>query len=153
LLSFQPLGKEVFDAQVAFTMLDRFGAASRHNLQTSLDILRREVHSCLPDDMRTPALQLLHAPVYYGTTVTACAQIEASADAATLGKSCASAGFTITTEDAAPDNISCAGEISLQLAPPRPDPSSPGTWWFWASADNLRLPAANALKLAERLLA
>ncbi|HMH79281.1 MAG TPA: Asd/ArgC dimerization domain-containing protein [Candidatus Acidoferrum sp.] len=153
LLSFQPLGKEVFDTQAAFTMLDRFGAASRHNLQTSLDILRREVHSCLPDDIRTPALQLLHAPVYYGTTVTACAQIEASADAATLVKSCASAGFSITTEDAAPDNISSAGEISLQLAPPRPDPSSPGTWWFWASADNLRLPAANALKLAERLLA
>jgi aspartate-semialdehyde dehydrogenase len=153
LLSFQPLGKEVFDAQVAFTMLDRFGTASRHNLQTSLDILRREVHSCLPDDIRTPAVQLLHAPVYYGTTVTGCAQIEASADAATLGKSCASAGFSITAEDAAPDNISSAGEISLQLAPPRPDPSSPGTWWFWASADNLRLPAANALKLAERLLA
>jgi aspartate-semialdehyde dehydrogenase len=152
LLSFQPLGKEVFDAQVAFAMLDRFGAASRHNLQTSLDILRREVHSCLPDDIRTPALQLLHAPVYYGTTVTACAQIEASADAAALAKSCASAGFSITAEDAAPDNISSAGETSLQLAPPRPDPSSPGTWWFWAASDNLRLPAANALKLAERLL-
>jgi aspartate-semialdehyde dehydrogenase len=153
LLSFQPLGKEVFDTQAAFTMLDRFGAASRHNLQTSLHILRREVRSCLPDDIRSPALQLLHAPVYYGATVTACAQIEASADAAALGKSCASAGFSITTEDAAPDNISSAGEISLQLAPPRPDPSRPGSWWFWASADNLRLPAANALKLAERLLA
>src|SRR6267154_172582 len=152
LLSFQPLGKEVFDAQVAFAMLDRFGAASRHNLQTSLDILRREVHSCLPDDIRTPALQLLHAPVYYGTTVTACAQIEASADAAALGKSCVSAGLSITAEDAAPDNISSAGETSLQLASPRPDPSSPGTWWFWVAADNLRLPAANALKLAERLL-
>jgi aspartate-semialdehyde dehydrogenase len=152
LLSFQPLGKEVFDAQVAFAMLDRFGAASRHNLQTSLDILRREVHSCLPDDIQTPALQLLHAPVYYGTTVTACAQIKASADAAALAKSCASAGFSITAEDAAADNISSAGETSLQLAPPRPDPSSPGKWWFWAAADNLRLPAANALKLAERLL-
>jgi aspartate-semialdehyde dehydrogenase len=153
LLSFQPLGKEVFDTQAAFTMLDRFGAASRHNLQTSLRILRSEVRSCLPDDIRTPALQLLHAPVYYGTTVTACAQIDASAEAATLGKSCASAGFSITTEEAAPDNISSTGEISLQLAPPRPDPSRPGSWWFWASADNLRLPAANALKLAEKLLA
>src|SRR6266851_460839 len=152
LLSFQALGKEVFDAQVAFAMLDRLGAASRHNLQSSLDILRREVHACLPDDIRTPALQLLHAPVYYGTTVTACAQVEASADAAALAKRCASAGFSITAEDAAPDNISSAAETSLQLAPPRPDPSGPGKWWFWAAADNLRLPAANALKLAERLL-
>jgi hypothetical protein len=133
-------------------MLDRFGAASRHNLQTSLDILRREVHSCLPDDLPTPALQLLHAPVYYGTTVTACAQLDVTADTAALAKCCASAGFSITAEDAAPDNISSAGETSLRLAPPRPDSSSPGRWWFWAAADNLRLPAANALKLAEKLL-
>jgi aspartate-semialdehyde dehydrogenase len=152
LFSFQPLGKEVFDAQAAFTMLDRFGSASRHNLQSSLDILRREVRSCLPADALTPSLQLLHAPVYYGTTVAGSAQIAASADAVALANSCESCGFSITAEDAAPDNISCAGETSLQLAPPRPDPSSPGTWWFWAAADNLRLPAANAVKLAEKLL-
>jgi aspartate-semialdehyde dehydrogenase len=152
LLSFQPLGKEVFDAQVAFTMLDRFGPGSHHNLQSSLDILRREVRSCLPDDIRTPALQLLHAPVYHGTTVTACAQLDSAADAAALVESCASCGFRITT-DAAPDNITSAGESSLQLAPPRPDLSNPGVWWFWAAADNLRSPAANAVKLAEKLLA
>jgi aspartate-semialdehyde dehydrogenase len=152
LLSFQSLGKEVFDAQVAFTMLDRFGSASRHNLQSSLEILRREVRACLPAVVTAPTLQLLHSPVYYGTTVTACARIAASADAIMLHKSCESLGFSITTEDAAPDNVSTAGETSLQLAPPRPDPSTPGTWWFWAAADNLRLPAANAVKLAEKLL-
>lgn len=152
LLSFQPLGKEVFDAQVAFTMLERFGSASRHNLQSPLEILRREVRACLPAAVPAPALQLLHAPVYYGTTVTACARIAASADAIVLQKSCESLGFSITTEDASPDNVSSAGETSLQLAPPRPDPSTPGTWWFWAAADNLRLPAANAVKLAEKLL-
>lgn len=152
LLSFQPLGKEVFDAQVAFTMLERFGSASRHNLQSSLEILRREVRACLPAAVPAPALQLLHAPVYYGTTVTACARIAASADAIVLQKRCESLGFSITTEDASPDNVSSAGETAPQLAPPRPDPSTPGTWWFWAAADNLRLPAANAVKLAEKLL-
>jgi aspartate-semialdehyde dehydrogenase len=152
LLSFQSLGKEVFDAQVAFTMLDRFGSASRHSLQSLLEILRREVRACLPASVTAPMLQLLHAPVYFGTTVTACARLAASVDAAELSKSCESLGFRITPEDAAPDNISSAGETSLQLAPPRPDPSTPGTWWFWAAADNLRLPAANAIKLAEKLL-
>jgi aspartate-semialdehyde dehydrogenase len=152
LLSFQPLGKEVFDAQVGFTMLDRFGSVSRHNVQSSLEVLRREVRSCLPADMRTPALQLLHAPVYYGTAVTACAQIAASADAAAIVKMCTSSGFSMTSEDAAPSNINSAGETSLQLAPPLADSSSPGAWWFWSAADNLRLPAANAVKLAEKLL-
>jgi hypothetical protein len=118
-----------------------------------LEILRREVLSCLPAGACIPALQLLHAPVYYGTTVTICAKLDAAADSATLGKSCAAAGFTLTAADASPDNISCAGETSLQLALPNADPSAPGSWWFWSSADNLRLPAANALKLAEKLLA
>jgi len=50
LLSFQSLGKQVFDAQVAFTMLDRFGVASNQSLQSSLGILRREVRSCLRNE-------------------------------------------------------------------------------------------------------
>ncbi len=152
LLTFQPLGKEIFDTQVAFTLLDRFGEASRHTLKASLEILRREVHSALPAAIRAPAIQLLHAPVYYGTAVSACAVLNAETDAATIAKCCAAAGFTITSEDAAPGNISSAGETTTQLAPPQSDPSNPGTWWFWASADNLRLPAANAVKLAEKLL-
>jgi len=153
LLSFQPLGKQVFDAQVAFTMLDRFGVASNQKLQSSLEILRREVRSCLPNETPFPALQLLHAPVYYGTTVTACALLDrSSADPSEITKTCASAGFSITAEDTAPSNISSAGETSLQLSAPQADPSASGAWWFWSAADNLRLPAANAVKLAEKLL-
>jgi aspartate-semialdehyde dehydrogenase len=152
LLSFQSLGKQVFDAQVAFTMLDRFGVASNQKLQSSLEILRREVRSCLANETPFPALQLLHAPVYYGTTVTACASLDRSADPSEIAKTCASAGFSITSDDAAPSNISSAGEASLQLSAPQGDPSVSGAWWFWSAADNLRLPAANAVKLAEKLL-
>jgi hypothetical protein len=39
----------------------------------------------------------------------------------------------------------------IQLARPEADSSQPGTWWFWGAADNIRLPAANAVKLAEML--
>ena len=152
LLTFQPLGNEVFDTQVAFSMLDRFGEASRHKLSHSLELLRREVRAILPKGLSAPAIQLLHAPVYYGTTVTACATLDASSDAAAIARACGEAGFTIAPDDSAPSNISSAGENSLQLAPPQADPASPGTWWFWAAADNLRLPAANAVKLAEKLL-
>jgi aspartate-semialdehyde dehydrogenase len=153
LLSFQSLGKQVFDAQVAFTMLDRFGNSSKQRLQSSLEILRREVRSCLLKETQTPALQLLHAPVYYGTTVTACAILDPAADPSVITKACASVGFSITADDAAPSNISSAGETSLQLSAPQRDPSNSGTWWFWAAADNLRVPAGNAVKLAEKLLA
>jgi aspartate-semialdehyde dehydrogenase len=152
LLSFQPLGKQVFDTQVAFAMLDRFGAASRQRLEGSLEILRRELLCCLPKETASPALELLHAPMYYGTAVSACAFLGAERDRATMMKACASAGFSITSEDDAPSNVTSAGETSLQLAPPRADASATNAWWFWGAADNLRLPAANAVKLAEKLL-
>jgi hypothetical protein len=54
--------------------------------------------------------------------------------------------------DSGPNNVSAAGEKMIQLAMPEADPSQAGSWWFWGAADNIRLPAANAVKLAEKLL-
>ena len=51
-----------------------------------------------------------------------------------------------------PSNVSVAGEKSIHLAMPEQDASNPETWWLWGAADNIRLPAANAVKLAEMLL-
>jgi len=33
----------------------------------------------------------------------------------------------------------------------RPDKNHPGAWWIWAAADNLRLAAVNAVRIAEEL--
>jgi len=152
LLSFQSIGKQVFDTQVAFTMLDRFGAASQYKLQPSLEMLRREVRAFIPNGVTIPTVQMLHAPVYYGTTVSACAFLDTTITAAEIIKSCEAVGFSLRGEELSPSNVSSAGETLLQLAAPQPDAASPGAWWFWAAADNLRLPAANAVKLAEKLL-
>jgi|KBSMisStandDraft_5_1062788.scaffolds.fasta_scaffold01378_3 aspartate-semialdehyde dehydrogenase len=152
LLSFQSIGKQTFDAQVAYSMLDRFGASSGQSLGAALAAIRREVQAVLPPAAKQPAIQLLHAPVFYGSTVAACAFIEAPADALSVGKLCAGAGFVLTDDTTPPSNVSSAGEIAMQLAPPLPDQLAPGACWFWAAADNLRLPASNAVKLAEKLL-
>jgi aspartate-semialdehyde dehydrogenase len=152
LLSFQPLGKAVFDAQVAFNLLDRYGPACRRALNTSLQVLRAEIRSSLARGIPMPAVQLLHAPVFYGATVSSCATLKNAVDAIRLKDACAAAGFRITVDDAAPSNLSVAGETALQLAAPQPDAASSGAWWFWAAADNLRRPASNAVKLAESLL-
>jgi len=152
LLSFQPVGKQVFDAQVAYTMLDRFGESSRHLLSHSLEVLRREAKACLPTHINHVAIQLLHAPVFYGATVAVCAFLPSHVEAAIVAKLCKEAGFTLVDSETPPSNVSSAGEISLQLAAPSPDASVPSAFWFWAAADNLRLPASNAVKLAESLL-
>ena len=152
LLSFQSVGKQVFDAQVAYAMLDRFGPSSSHSLAASLALLRSEVRAALPGSANAPAIQLLHAPVFYGTTVSACAFLDGKTEAAGIARLCSEAGFSLAQNDSAPSNVTSAGEIALQLAPPAADSAARGAFWFWAAADNLRLPASNAVKLAESLL-
>ena len=151
LLSFQDVGKPVFDTQVAFTLLDRFGSASSQKLAIVRERVRAETKAALDGHAPMPALQLVHAPVFYGTTFAACADLDSSADLETLAQACQHAGFAILHEAEGPSNVSAAGETIIQLASPDGDASRLGSWWFWGAADNVRLPAANAVKLAEKL--
>jgi aspartate-semialdehyde dehydrogenase len=155
LLSFQGVGRPVFDTQVAFNLVDRFGPASAHKLDVVRERVRAEIRLCLGEQLASPALQVLHAPVFYGAAFSACAPLtdkSGKASAAEIVAACTRAGFVVS--DAAelrPSNVSVAGESILQLAVPEMDTSPPGAWWFWGAADNFRLPAANAVKLAEML--
>jgi aspartate-semialdehyde dehydrogenase len=152
LLSFQSVGQPVFDAQVAFNMLDRYGAASAYKLDAVCERVRAELKAALGNSALAPSLQVLHAPVFYGTMFSAYAELDPRAEAVKIAKACADAGLLLTARDEpGPSNVSAAGEKMIQLAQPKPDPAHPGTWWFWGAADNIRLPAANAVKLAEKL--
>jgi aspartate-semialdehyde dehydrogenase len=152
LLSFQSAGQPVFDSQVAFNMLDAYGAASAHRLDTVRERVRAEVRAGLGSSTVVPSIQVVHAPVFYGTMFSTYAELDPSADARRIAKACADAGFALTASgEVGPSNVSAAGEKTIQLAEPKLDPVHPGTWWFWGAADNIRLPAWNAVKLAEKL--
>jgi aspartate-semialdehyde dehydrogenase len=153
LLSFQNAGQTVFDAQVAFAVSDRFGARSRENLSACESRLREEVLECTftPDGIQ-PAIRVVHAPVFYGYTFSASAELDASATLEQVSSACAAAGFTMAEKGAVVGNLTAAGENSIHLAQPETDPSQPGSWWLWGAADNIRLPAWNAVKLAEKLV-
>jgi aspartate-semialdehyde dehydrogenase len=153
LLSFQGVGQPVFDAQVAFNLLDRFGPGSKQKLSAVCERARSETKACLAGKALMPALQVVHAPVFYGTTFAACAEIEKGTGIDGIVSACTDAGFEISPSgEPGPSNVSVAGEKVIHLARPEQDGERPGTWWFWGAADNVRLPAANAVKLAEMLL-
>lgn len=155
LLSFQSVGQPVFDTQVAFNLLERYGSASRQNLARVRKALREEIKECVSDrGVVLPALQVLHAPTFYGMMFSACAELDPGvADAESVSNACREAGFSVAREeDCTPSNVSAAGENAVQLGVPQADPALHGTWWFWGAADNVRLPAWNAVKLAEKLL-
>jgi len=152
LLSFQPFGQPVFDTQVAFNMLDRFGAGSRQKLGSFAQRIRAEVRACVNKKVALPAVQVVHAPVFYGATFIACAQVDVLSSSS-IEEVCREAEFVVLPEgDPGPSNVSVAGEKSIALSPPELDSSAPGTFWFWGAADNIRLPAWNAVKLAEKLV-
>jgi aspartate-semialdehyde dehydrogenase len=152
LLSFQGVGQPVFDTQVAYNMLDRFGPASSHKLSAIRERVRAETRACVDGKSAMPAIQVVHAPVFYGTAFSATGVFDQGSSREIIEQACIDAGFSMPTEgDAGPSNVSVAGEKTVHLSVPERDVSNPETWWFWGAADNIRLPAANAIKLAEML--
>lgn len=152
LLSFQPPGKEVFDAQVAFNSLDRFGPGRQKESHAARQNLRNDISACLHGLGALPAVELIHVPTFYGATFSACAKLSGNAEKDKIAEACKQGGFAIVDEwGVGPNNLSVAGETVVQLSKPHADFLQPSSWWFWGAADNIRLPAANAVKLAEIL--
>jgi aspartate-semialdehyde dehydrogenase len=153
LLTFQSPGNELFDVQVAFNTVDRFGPARQADAHSARLTLRNELSACLREGGVLPAVDLVHVPVFYGVTFSACAKLDGGASKQKIAEACQQAGFAIRDEwGIGPSNISAAGEAVVQLSKPHADSLQPGSWWFWGAADNIRLPAWNAVKLAEKLV-
>jgi aspartate-semialdehyde dehydrogenase len=154
LLSFQNIGSPVFGTQAAFNLLPSYGAESRSNLRENLLQIRAEVSGAMndPSEDAKIALNLVHAPVFYGMTFSAYVEVAEQTEQVTLLDACTDAGFSLVPlAEPGPSNISVAGETSVFLRAPEKDSSRSGAWWFFGAADNLRLPAWSASKLAEWL--
>jgi len=92
--------------------------------------------------------------VFHSHAFTAYVELAASREPAELSGALAAAGFQLGAgADPAPTNVSVAGESQPVLGPVERDPSLERGYWLWGAADNLRVAAANALSIAERLLA
>jgi aspartate-semialdehyde dehydrogenase len=156
LLSFQSIGQPIFDTQVAFNLLDHYGPASRENLHTVRDRIRREASAASTQSSRkvVPSIHVLHAPVFYGYTFVANSELKPGQTREGLVEVLRKSGFSLEIADSLPlGNVVAAGDPAVHLALPEDDPAQPGTWWLWGAADNIRLPAATAIKLAEKLIA
>jgi aspartate-semialdehyde dehydrogenase len=153
LLSLQSIPQEVFDSQVAFNLVDRWGAASAEKLADAQDLVAREVRGYLAGRAPVPALRLIQAPVFYGHAFSIFAEFEKAVDLGALDARLQAAGFQISgADDPGPSNVAVAGESKAALSAAVADEAVPGGYWFWGVADNHRLPASNALQIAEKIL-
>jgi len=151
LLSMQSTGQTVFDTQVAFGMLNRYGAASRENLLSISKRICAEVSPLVAKWGVLASIQVVHAPIFYGYTFAALVETAALTTQAKLVELCQNAGFHIWRNADGPLGNLSVGDSTMHLELPEESPLL--AWWSWGAVDNIKLPVANAVKLAEKLAA
>ena len=155
LLSFKPVPKEVFDAQVTFNMLPRYGSESPYSLETIEHKIDRHLASLLASTggVPMPSLRLIQAPVFHGHSLSVWAEFEENPGPDALAKALEAANIDVRTKDhEPPSNVGVAGQSGITAGAIAPDRNNPRAAWFWVAADNLRIAAENAVEVARAYL-
>ncbi|MGA8762473.1 MAG: Asd/ArgC dimerization domain-containing protein [Candidatus Sulfotelmatobacter sp.] len=152
LLSFQPLPKDIYDAQVAFNLVARYGQNSQPSVDSLEARVLRHYRKIAGEDAPQLAAMLLQAPVFHGHALALFVEMDAALDAAQMSQALAGDHVSITgAEDDFPSNVSSAGQANI-LVSLKQDSSRPNGMWLWAAADNLRIAAITAVECAESMI-
>ncbi len=155
LLSFQPLNKDVFDEQASFNMLSRYGTDAPESLGDVEQRVDRHLASLLSvkNSMPMPSLRVSQAPVFHGYSFSIWVEFEQNPGPEILAKTLAADLIDVRTGDQdPPTNVGYTGQTGLSVGGIETDRNNTRAAWFWAVTDNLRLPAENALMVAQSLL-
>jgi len=157
LLSFKPLPKAVFDAQVSFNMLSQYGSEAPLALEEIELKIDRHLASLLASDHRgsvpMPSLRLIQAPVFHGYSVSAWVEFEENPGRDRIFQSLGSSHIDVRTQDhEPPTNVGVAGQGGITVGSIAQDRNQPRAWWFWVVADNLQIVAENAGEVVREYL-
>ena len=151
LLSFSALPKELFDEQVAFNMLGRFGEGSSISLKSIETRIVAHFEAVAGKSLPVPSLMLVQAPTFHAHTFSIYIQFDREIEAGAAGK--ALTGDHVTLVDPAedgPSNVNAAGQGNV-LVSIRQDARNNNGLWIWAAADNLKIAAISAVECAATL--
>lgn len=155
MFSFQPLPKQVFDEQLTFNMLTRYGSDAPDSLETVESRIERHLASLLANDglMPMPSLRLIQAPVFHGYSISLWVELEENARTGPLTAALAAAGIEVRdSSEEAPTNVGVVGQSGMIVGLIEPDRNDPHCAWFWVVADNQTTLAENALALVRQIL-
>jgi aspartate-semialdehyde dehydrogenase len=152
-LSFHKLKTDVFDTQLSFNMLARYGEEAMEPLDGVEERIERHLASLLAawPAIPMPSLRLIQAPVFHGHSFSVWVEFEENPGPQSLARALADAGLDVRADDP-PSNAGIAGQSGLSVGAIAADPNQPRAAWFWMVADNLRLAAENALAVARERL-
>jgi len=155
LLSFQTLPKDVFDTQVAFNMVQRYGQKSQLKLDSLEGRVRRHYSELVGADAPQPALLMLQPPVFHGHALGIFVEMEQPVNEAKMLEALGGDHVTLAVsedDDSQPSNVSTAGQPNI-LVSLKSEQSAPNRIWLWAAVDNLRVAAMTAVECAESMIA
>jgi len=152
-LAFQKLKTDVFDTQLAFNMLARYGEEALEPLESIEQRVEKHLASLLDawPGVPMPSVRLIQAPVFHGHSISAWVEFEDNPGADALAKALAQAGLDVR-QDEPPSNVGMAGQSGLSIGAIIVDHNQPRACWFWLVSDNLRLAAENAVAVAQESL-
>ncbi len=152
LLSFQDMPRSVFDAQVAFNLIARYGAESVPTLETAERRIVAHYKAITAGHAPVPSLMLVQAPIFHGHVFSVYVELEKPRSIGDLSQILAGEHVALTRLEDSPSNVSAAGQEDV-LAWIRLDAQRDTGFWIWAAADNLRLMAVNAIDCAQQMTA
>jgi len=157
LLSFKPLPHAIFDTQLSFALLARYGEEAPMALEDSELRIERHLATLLGlpgegEGAPMPSLRLLQAPVFHGYSFSAWVEFKGNPGVEALESGLVAGSIEVRgSEFEPPTNVGHAGQGGIAVGAIAPDRSNPQACWFWLVADNLRLAAENAVALARQL--
>jgi aspartate-semialdehyde dehydrogenase len=154
LLSFKPLPKAVFDAQLSFNMLSQYGSEAPLSLEEiELKIDRHLASLLAASGAPMPSLRLIQAPVFHGYSISVWLEFEENPGMDSIFQALGSSNVDVRTADhEPPTNVGVAGQGGITVGSITQDRNQPRAWWFWIAADNLQIAAENAGEVVREYL-
>jgi aspartate-semialdehyde dehydrogenase len=158
LFSFKPLPHEIFDTQLSFNMLARYGEEAPVKLEETELRIERHLASllALPGDGEgppMPSLRLIQAPVFHGYSFSAWVEFEEHPGMEALESSLVMGAIEVRGGDVEPPtNVGQAGQGGITVGAVEEDRNEPEACWFWVVADNLRVAAENAVAIVRQIV-
>lgn len=155
LFSFKGQPKAIYDAQLAFNLLARYGEEAPDPLEDFELRIERHLATLLSASSRAPipSMRLIQAPVFHGHSLSLWVKFEGNPGVSEVERVLTAANIDVRGSDLEPPNIiGVVGQEGIAVGAIAMDRNHTQACWIWAASDNLRLMASNAVAVARQLL-
>jgi aspartate-semialdehyde dehydrogenase len=152
LLSFQKPPQTIFGAQLAFNLLPRMGRTRTSPLVELEKRIRFQLRHFLAERVPAPALRLLQVPVFHSLAFSLFIRTVGSTTVEAVTQALQGEHIQVRKAfQAAPSPVEVAESDEILIDAITREAESNSGIWIWATVDNLRLAAVNAVEIAEGL--